>query len=168
MLGGHLQIPNACPRPPGLISLDRATPSFTMGSWAPLGNSPMRDYLDHSVSSVANAGWTTGAHNVKFGGDINRQYLDHYETSSVPTFTFNGGATALSGGASPNDFNTFADFLLGLPSTRSVQADSPLLNTDDADPARPATLRYWQFGSYVRDQWQVNRKMTASLGLRWE
>ena len=39
---------------------------------------------------------------------------------------------------SPNDFNTFADFLLGLPSSRSVQADSPLLSTKGADAARPA------------------------------
>jgi hypothetical protein len=166
--GDVFQIPNSCPRPAGLLSLDRSTPSFTMGSWAALGNSPMRDYLDHSVSSVANVGWTKGTHNIKFGGDINRQHLNHYETSSVPTFAFNGGATALNGGASPNDFNTFADFLLGLPSSRSVQADSPLLSTDGADASRPATLRYWQFGTYVRDQWQVNRKMTASLGLRWE
>jgi Carboxypeptidase regulatory-like domain len=166
--GDTFQIPNACPRPPGLISLDRATPVFTMGNWATLGNSPMRDYLDHSVSSVVNAGWTKGTHNVKFGVDINRQHLNHYETASPPTFTFTGGATALNGGASPNDFNAFADFLLGLPTSRSVQADSPLLSTDGADSARPATLRYWQFGSYVRDQWELNRKMTASLGLRWE
>jgi len=166
--GDVFGIPNSCPRPAGLLSLDRSTPSFTMGSWAPLGNSPMRDYLDHSVSSVANAGWTKGTHNVKFGADINRQHLNHYETSSVPTFTFNGGATALNGGASPNDFNTFADFLLGLPSSRSVQADSPLLSTKGADAARPATLRFWQFGGYVRDQWEVNQKMTASVGLRWE
>ena len=166
--GDTFGIPNACPRPAGLIDLDRATPQFTMGNWAVLGNSPMRDYLDHSVSSVANAGWTKGAHNIKFGVDINRQHLNHYETASPPTFTFNGGATALNGGASPNDFNSFADFLLGLPSSRSVQADSPLLSTDGADAARPATLRYWQFGSYVRDQWELNRKMTASVGVRWE
>jgi Carboxypeptidase regulatory-like domain/TonB dependent receptor len=166
--GEAFGIPNACPRPPGLIDLDRATPSFSMGNWATLGNSPMRDYLDHSVSAVANAGWTRGTHSIKFGVDINRQHLNHYETSSPPTFAFNGGATALNGGASPNDFNSFADFLLGLPTSRSVQADSPLLSDEGADPERPATLRYWQFGSYLRDQWQVNRKMTASLGLRWE
>ncbi len=166
--GAEFGIPNACPRPPGLIALDRATPVFTMGNWAVLGNSPMRDYLDRSVSSVANAGWTKGSHNVKFGLDVNRHHLNHYETSSPPTFTFTGGTTALNGGASPNDFNTFAAFLLGLPSTRSVQADTPLLSTEGADPERPATLRYWQFGAYVRDQWNVSRNITASIGVRWE
>lgn len=166
--GATFGIPNACPRPAGLVDLDRATPQFTMGNWAVLGNSPMRDYLDHSVSSVANAGWTKGAHNIKFGVDINRQHLNHYETGSPPTFTFDGRATALNGGPSPNDFNAFADFLLGLPSSRSVQADSPLLSTRGANAARPATLRYWQFGSYLRDQWELNRKMTVSMGVRWE
>ena len=48
----------------------------------------------------ANAGWTKGTHNVKFGFDVQRNYLNHYETQA-PVFTFNGGATALSGGTSP-------------------------------------------------------------------
>ena len=79
----------------------------------------------------ANAGWTKGTHNVKFGFDVQRNYLNHYETA-VPVFTFNGGATALSGGTSPNNFNQFADFLLGLPQSRNAQVMTPLLDTDGA------------------------------------
>ena len=63
---------------------------------------------------------------MKFGFDVQRNYLNHYETA-VPVFTFNGGATALSGGASPNNFNQFADFLLGLPQSRNAQVMTPLL-----------------------------------------
>jgi hypothetical protein len=30
------------------------------------------------------------------------------------------------------------------------------------------TLRSWEYAFYVRDQWQVNRKLTLNYGLRWE
>ena len=28
--------------------------------------------------------------------------------------------------------------------------------------------RNWQFSTFVKDQWQVTRKLTASLGVRWD
>ena len=30
------------------------------------------------------------------------------------------------------------------------------------------TGREWQFGWYMRDRWQVSRKLTLNLGLRYE
>ena len=38
----------------------------------------------------------------------------------------------------------------------------------DLTDFRPGTLRSWQFGTYIRDQFEVTRRMTVSLGLRWE
>ena len=128
----------------------------------------MRDYADNQIQWSANAGWTKGTHNVKFGFDVQRNYLNHYETQ-VPVFTFNGGATALSGGTSPNNFNQFADFLLGLPQSRNAQVMTPLLSADGAKGEEwPATVRGWATGLYLRDQWQITPKMTASVGVRWE
>ena len=158
-------IPNAC-QPPR--SRDRAAPTFNMGGWALATPSQMRDYADNQIQWSANAGWTKGTHNVKFGFDVQRNYLNHYETQ-VPVFTFNGGATALSGGTSPNNFNQFADFLLGLPQSRNAQVMTPLLSTDGAKGEEwPATVRGWASGLYLRDQWQITPKMTASVGVRWE
>ena len=163
--GSHYAIPNAC-QPPR--SRDRATPQFNMGGWALVTPSQMRDYADNQIQWSANAGWTKGTHNVKFGFDVQRNYLNHYETQ-VPVFTFNGGATALSGGTSPNNFNQFADFLLGLPQSRNAQVMTPLLSTDGAKGEEwPATVRGWATGLYLRDQWQITPKMTASVGVRWE
>jgi hypothetical protein len=99
---------------------------------------------------------------------VQRNYLNHYETQ-VPVFTFNGGATALSGGVSPNNFNRFADFLLGLPQSRNAQVMTPLLSSEGAKGEQwPATVRSWATGLYLRDQWQITPKMTASIGIRWE
>jgi Carboxypeptidase regulatory-like domain/TonB dependent receptor len=163
--GSHYNIPNAC-QPPR--SRDRAAPQFNMGGWGLVTPSQMRDYADNQIQWSANAGWTKGTHNVKFGFDVQRNYLNHYETQ-VPVFTFNGGATALSGGTSPNNFNQFADFLLGLPQSRNAQVMTPLLSADGAKGEEwPATVRGWATGLYLRDQWQITPKMTASVGVRWE
>jgi hypothetical protein len=163
--GDEFAIPNAC-QPPR--SRDRAAPQFNMGGWALTTPSQMRDYADNQIQWSANAGWTKGTHNVKFGFDVQRNYLNHYETQ-VPVFTFNGGATALSGGTSPNNFNQFADFLLGLPQSRNAQVMTPLLSAEGAKGEEwPATVRSWAAGLYLRDQWQMTPKMTASVGVRWE
>jgi hypothetical protein len=44
--------------------------------------------------------------------------------------------------------------------------DNPTV--EDMMDFRPATLRSNQYGLYVRDQFELNRKMTVSAGLRWE
>ena len=64
-------------------------PMFNMG-WSMVTPSQMRDYADNQIVTSANAGWTKGTHNVKFGFDVQKNYLNHYETA-VPVFTFNGG-----------------------------------------------------------------------------
>ena len=72
------------------------------------------DYLDPQWQWVMNAGWNKGAHNVKFGFDIHRLHMNHYEITA-PSFTFTGGATALNatGAAAPNVQNGYADFCSG-------------------------------------------------------
>ena len=162
--GASFGIPSACQLP---YSRDRQTPSITNG-FNMVTPSQFRDYDDSQMQWSGNAGWTKGTHNVKFGFDINRMHVDHYQTAAN-SFTFGGGATALSGGTSPNTYNSFAAFLLGLPTSRSSQIMLPLLDPSAGKSSTlPATLRSWADGLYLRDQWQLSRKMTASIGLRWE
>ena len=52
-----------------------------------------------------------GEHNIKFGGEVKLLHQNHYETQT-PTFTFGGGRTALAPRGA-EQFNAFADFLLG-------------------------------------------------------
>jgi outer membrane receptor protein involved in Fe transport len=175
--GDQFGIPNAC-QPP--YSLDTNLPIFNVPNaqgWLLGGTSPIRDYVDPQWQFVANAGWTKGSHNVKFGVDYIILHQDHYETQAQ-TFTFNGGVTTLPGGAAANNFNTFAAFLLGMPSARSAEAMTPLIGGDASgarhpssgqpNEFRPNTLRNYNTGLYVRDQWNVTPKITASVGVRWE
>jgi hypothetical protein len=170
--GDVFGIRNAC-QPP--YSLDTNVPDMNVQGWTLNGQSPIRDYVDPQWQFVANAGWNKGSHNVKFGVDYIILHQNHYETQAQ-AFAFNGGVTTLNGAA--NQYNRFAAFLLGLPSSRTAQVMTPMLG-DDASGAshpstgtpnefRPNTLRNNNIGTYVRDQWNITPKITASVGVRWE
>ena len=102
-----------------------------------------------------------GAHTFRFGGDIVKQAMNRHELGNGSgSFTFAGGPTALSGGPSVNQFNTFASFLLGLPTGVS----KGIIPFEDGY----TRSRNWQFSFFAKDQWQPTRNLTASLGLRYD
>lgn len=142
-------------------------PQFTVTNYSTIGNpgsgGAAGPYVDENWQAQysGNATWTKGSHSLKFGGDIVRQALNRFETgASAGSFTFGGGPTQISGGPSSNQFNTFATFLLGLPTSISKS----LIPFDD----NRASSRSWQTSLYFKDQWQATRKLTASLGVRWD
>ena len=134
--------------------------NLSMIGFAGSENSPyVDDNWQHQYS--ANATWVKGNHTVRFGGDIVRQALNRFEAGNGSgTFAFAGGPTTISGGPSPNVFNTVANFLLGLPTSVSTTR-IPFENNQTRS-------RNWQFSTFVKDQWQMNRALTASLGVRWD
>jgi len=148
-------------------------PQFGFGgnlatNWAPLGNpgsgsdgGPVFD-ANRQKQYTANASWSKGSHNIRFGSDIVRQGLTRFETgSSAGQFTFDGGTTALRGGPSVSPiFNSFASFLIGAPN----QVQKSLIPFED----NRNTTRSWQYSFFVKDQWQASRKLTLSYGVRWD
>ena len=172
--GAVVGIVNAC-QPP--LQRDYAMPRIDIStpSWSSYGNGirvndntgSVFDYLDPQWQWVVNGGWNKGVHNFKFGLDIHRLHMNHYEITA-PSFSFTGGATALNGGVAPNFFNGYADFLLGLPITRNTALQNPMLNEDNGSNEQSATLRSWEYGIYIRDQFQLTRNITVSAGVRWE
>jgi hypothetical protein len=165
--GEQLGVRNSC-QPPR--SRSTAIPQMTASSYRLAGGGEPRAYRDPQWSGSMNFGWTKGEHNVKFGGEMKVLHQNHYETQT-PTFTFNGGRTALAP-AGPNAFNAFADFLLGEVFQRTSESMTPMIGdeptVENIMDFRPATLRSNQYGVYVRDQFELNRRMTVSAGIRWE
>ncbi len=130
---------------------------FGVPNWMPVFR------VEESYTNSENLTWTKGAHEFRFGFDLVRHHLNHWqpEIGQGPRgyLGFNGGETALNGtgGAAPNQFNDYAAFLLGL--------------SDDAEKSLQYILmtgREWQFGWYARDRWQVSRNLTVNIGLRYE
>jgi hypothetical protein len=117
--------------------------------------------VEESYTHSDNITYTKGAHELRFGFDLVRHHLNHWqpEVGFGPRgyLGFSGGETALNGGAAPNQFNAYAAFLLGLSDDTEKSLQNIL-----------ATGREWQLGWYARDRWQVSRRLTVNVGLRYE
>ena len=103
-----------------------------------------------------------GAHSLRFGFEYSKYDINHFQpqASNGPRggFNFTGGLTSLNGGASTTGYNSWGDFLLGLP--QGMGKDVQYMN--------PATVRMPSYGFYARDSWQVTRKLTIDYGIRYE
>jgi hypothetical protein len=150
----------------GTYKLDGGYPSFGFSNtWTAFGNSNASNpflFRDNVYVAAVNLGWVKGRHSFRFGGEYQHFGINHFQpqTSFGPRggFTFTGGITALSGGATPSLYNEWADFLLGLPYTMGTSTQY----------INPATVRESSYAFYARDQWQVSRKLTFSYGMRYE
>ncbi len=119
-------------------------------------------FRDNQYTLAANLSWVKGNHNFRFGGNIQRYDLNRFQGQlSVGVrggFTFTGGVTQLNGGPSNNEYNSWADYLLGL----GYNMDKDYVNNN------PSTTREWEFAGYARDNWQVSKKLSVNYGVRWE
>ena len=139
-------------------------PSFIISGFTPLGNPEGWNPAyrnDWSFTTSHNVRWSHGKHQISSGIDIVHHHLNHWqpELGSGPRgeFDFNGGPTALNGGPAADQFNAFAQFLLGTPD-----------GMGKSDQFIKATAKEWQFGVFVGDRYRITNKLTANLGLRYE
>ena len=128
---------------------------FGVPGWMPL------ERVEENYTLSANMTWTKSAHTFRFGFNGVNYRMTHWqpELGAGPrgAFDFAGGATSLNGGAAANNFNGYADFLLGL--------------SDDVEKSYQyiiMTPREYQFSWYGQDRWQASRKLTITMGLRYE
>jgi hypothetical protein len=166
----------------GTREFENGWPRFRISGFANLGvqDSFMPYYRnDPQWQYVSNFNWTKRNHNIRFGFDFARQTLNHLQVewngggNTEPTsggFQFAGGPTQLclaanSAGTSCSNFqvgntaaNSMATFLLGYytGSGRTFLPEPPIIFKGKA------------YSFYVRDGWQVNQKLTLTIGTRWE
>ena len=149
----------------GTYYLDGGYPNFGVTGFSSFGNSNASNpflFRDNEYNASLNLSWIKGSHSVRFGAEYQRFAINHFQpqTSFGPRggFTFTGGITSLNGGPASNNYNAWADFLLGLPQTLGTSTEY----------INPATVRETTYAFYARDQWQVSRKLTISYGMRYE
>jgi len=142
-------------------------PAFIISNFTRLGmNNNFQPYYrrDPQYQIVSNFGWTRNTHEVRFGFDIYGSGMNHLQpenpSSAGPAsggFSFGTGPT-LTTGARSNQYHSYGTFLLGLP----TQIGRILQVPDEYN------TRAWAYSLYIRDRWNVTRRLTFSYGTRWE
>jgi hypothetical protein len=153
---------------PGTNGPDRLQggyPRFTFSQFSSIGNPNVSNpflFRDPQYVTSENLSWTKGSHSFRFGFEFSKYDINHFQpqASYGPRggFAFSGGLTSLRGGAATTGYNSWADFLLGLPYGMGK----------DLQYENPATVRMPSYGLYARDMWQVTRKLTIDYGIRYE
>ena len=108
----------------GPSSMQGGYPGFSFTGFSSLGNPNTSNpftFRDNLWVEAVNLSWSKGSHQLRFGAEFVHLLMADFQANSTVGvrggFTFSGGLTSLSGAAAPNLYNSWADFLLGLPSS---------------------------------------------------
>ena len=126
--------------------------AFTRLNYGPAGASSTVNQGDKTISLTGALTMVRGNHTLKIGAELRNETLPSIlQADSGGSISFTGNTAVTSTGYS------FADFLLGFPST-ALQAP----------PVGSVKLKLHQIASYVQDDWRVLRRLTLDIGLRYE
>ena len=138
-------------------------PHFNISNYTPLSNTTPSQLINQTISFSDFLSWRHKQHNLRFGFDVRRVHADSIGGNNpLGSFTFTGYATAAPSDqvlsqAGTNSGNAFADFLLGLPNSTSIQAG--LYKT---------YLRENVYDWYVMDDYRLKSNLTLNYSLRYE
>ncbi len=124
------------------------------GTWTPLFRK------ERSYTYTTNFTKLKGAHEIRWGFEWRRMNLNHWqpETQNPRGYIeFGAGTTYNPSDSKRGAANNYASALLGLVNNYSKSIQYFEMAT-----------RETQLGFYVRDRWQVSRRLTLNLGLRYE
>jgi hypothetical protein len=130
-----------------------------------------------NIDLVDNVTKTHGNHTFTFGFDMRRIRDDLLQTQTYSprgVYTFGASQTNCAGSCqlpngttssatTPNSTTSWANSLA------SFLLDSPQAGSTGRDFSGTfPTYRAWYFFPYAADRWQVSKKLTVAIGLRWE
>ncbi len=126
----------------GIQGLSETQPSFS---------------ISQTITFTEVLSWIHGKHNMRFGGDYRRVHRDFLAGSNAAgDFAFTGLFTQ-DAAQDPTTGSSFADFLLGLP-------QSTTLNSSLAK----SYLRDNVVDVFAMDDWRMLPSFTLNYGVRWE
>ncbi|MBS1833048.1 MAG: TonB-dependent receptor, partial [Acidobacteria bacterium] len=113
--------------------------------------------IQNTFHPTANLTKLTGKHTIKGGFETRRRQVTQFQTNRGNgrfnfgrTFTDDPNNTASTGDA-------MAALLLGTAST--IEQDFTLVFPG---------MRFWEFGTYIQDDWKVTDRLTLNIGIRYE
>jgi len=138
-------------------------PQITINGFDSIGITPTSGRNDISGQIADTLSWTVGKHQVRFGLEYRRAYIDlYYNWGGRGAFNFGTGPSALGPWASDTtvtDPNVLylADYLAGYAYTSGIT-----LGTQER-------FIYTHTGSgFAEDSWQITPKLNVNLGLRYD
>jgi hypothetical protein len=131
---------------------------------------------------INNATWIKGSHQVRFGGNYRRVYIepvDFFGTVPIYTLGFNGIGNSnpirralFPGGVSSNDFDRASNILATLIGSvdNAAQTFNVTSRTSGFVPGAPnrQQFQYFTAAGYANDTWRVRPNFSLNLGLRYE
>lgn len=123
-------------------------PAVFINNFGAMYERPQNLSIGQTWELLDNLTWQKGKHNIKTGLLIRYARPQATDTNDrFGTYNFNGFATGFS----------YADFLLGIPYSTARVINPPDRYNRFTNPAL-----------FVQDAWNVTRRLTLNLGLRWE
>ena len=137
------------------ITVNGPVGAWTMGITSGVGI-PRFDRTTN-IEAINNWSWMHGAHQLRWGLDVVRERFnfESVNASSRGNFTFNQALTGVPGITTSG--LGMASFLLGMPN----EFDRAIFTSFPEE-------RQTRWGIYGQDTWHATRKLTLSLGLRWD
>lgn len=150
----------------GPSPLEGGLPFFSFTTYSNMGNGDTGNpflFRDNQWVTNGNLSWTKGKHSLRFGMEMDRAGINHFQPQSGSFGTARGsllfgGQPTLNGTGNPDLWNSLASFLLGYPSQIGKATQT----------TNPVSLRWTTWAFYARDQFQITPKLTLSYGVRWE
>ncbi len=133
--------------------------------WGDGFNRPMDTY-----SAAPTLTRIAGAHTARFGYDWRLQRWN-ITNDGFPggRYQFNGAYTRANNSAALNDrAQSWAQFLLGLPTAATGAVATPGTQSSQFEIASPGAFSQMYHGLFVQDDWRVSPKLTVNAGLRFE
>lgn len=124
--------------------------SFTASDIQGWYENPAQLAISNDFPILDNVSWQRGRHSIKVGTLVSIRRPQNSKgagTQQFGTINFNGFATGFD----------YADFLLGIPSSVSLNENPPNRYNRHVDT-----------GLFAQDSWTVSPKLTFTFGLRWE
>jgi len=124
-----------------------------LGTGTNIGESPQgpTTEVDNTYALYDNLSWTHGRHNAKFGF-----YFSPYQNNTVYDFYVDGEFFFYGPSTGVGSGEDLADFLMGLP--------DEFLQFGKA----PSNIRSHQYAGFGQDAWKVSKRVTLTLGIRYE
>ena len=136
---------------------DSTTVPFILASGYDFVGSGINIAADTTYSFTPSLTKIIGRHTLKVGGELRFLYNNYYQNAQPGgSFSFDNIFTSRNASNPGGTGNSIASFLLGYASAGS----------QGVSPFTAAGQRYQ--GYFINDSWQIGKKLTVNLGLRWE